>query len=151
MQPLDGPTTSFFRSSPISSLLFHRFQAVTDYHRHQRFDSIIKFRFVSTLPSSVITRTRAAGRKARMSFKGFQKSIVRAPQNFRSKFNIGENTKDAVYSDAERRFQELEKETKMLHSESKKYGDAINGMQLFSLPFSLSLSLFSRFASPFAA
>ena len=65
-----------------------------------------------------------------MSFKGFQKSLVRAPQNFRSKFNIGENTKDPVYMDAERRFQELEKETKMLHSESKKYGDAVNGMQI---------------------
>jgi hypothetical protein len=32
----------------------------------------------------------------------------------------GENTKDAVYGDAERRFQELEKETKKLHDESKK-------------------------------
>lgn len=70
-----------------------------------------------------------------MSFKGFQKSIVRAPQNFRAKFNIGENTKDPVYSDAERRFQELEKETKMLNSESKKYGDAINGMGLSSFFF----------------
>lgn len=33
----------------------------------------------------------------------------------------GEITKDAVYIDAERRFEELEKETKKLHEESKKY------------------------------
>lgn len=63
-----------------------------------------------------------------MSFKGFQKGLVRAPQQFKAKFNIGEHTKDAVYLDADRRFQELEKETKKLHDESKKYFDAINGM-----------------------
>lgn len=62
-----------------------------------------------------------------MSFKGFQKSIVRAPQQIKAKFNIGEHTKDAVYTDAERRFDELEKETKKLHDESKKYFEAING------------------------
>lgn len=62
-----------------------------------------------------------------MSFKGFQKSIVRAPQQLKVKFNIGEHTKDAVYTDAERRFDELEKETKKLHDESKKYFEAING------------------------
>jgi len=33
----------------------------------------------------------------------------------------GENTKDAVYIDSERRFAELEKETKKLHEESSKY------------------------------
>lgn len=33
----------------------------------------------------------------------------------------GEITKDAIYIDAERRFDELEKETKKLHDESKKY------------------------------
>jgi amphiphysin len=33
----------------------------------------------------------------------------------------GEITKDAIYQDAERRFEELEKETKRLHDESKKY------------------------------
>jgi len=32
----------------------------------------------------------------------------------------GEITKDPIYIDAERRFQELEKETKKLHDESKK-------------------------------
>lgn len=68
-----------------------------------------------------------------MSFKGFQKSIVRAPQQFKVKFKIGEHTKDAVYTDAERRFDELEKETKKLHDESKKYFTAINGMRNISL------------------
>lgn len=33
----------------------------------------------------------------------------------------GEVTKDPIYQDAERRFDELEKETKKLHEESKKY------------------------------
>lgn len=61
-----------------------------------------------------------------MSFKGFQKGLVRAPQQFRAKFNIGEQTKDPVYQDAERRFEDLEKETKHLHAESKKYFNAIN-------------------------
>lgn len=70
-----------------------------------------------------------------MSFKGFQKSIVRAPQQFKVKFNIGEHTKDAVYSDAERRFDELEKETKKLHDESKKYFGAINGESFIPQPF----------------
>ena len=66
-----------------------------------------------------------------MSFKGFSKSLARAPQQFKVKFNIGEHTKDAVYTDSERRFQELEKETKKLHDESKKYFDAINGKRLY--------------------
>jgi amphiphysin len=63
-----------------------------------------------------------------MSLKGVGKSITRAPQQFKQRFNIGDNTKDAVYIDAERRFQELEKETKKLHDESKKYFEAINGI-----------------------
>jgi amphiphysin len=71
-----------------------------------------------------------------MSFKGFQKSIIRAPQAFKAKFNLGEQTKDAVYLDAERRFQELETETKKLHDESKKYFDAINGMMNHQIEFS---------------
>ena len=62
-----------------------------------------------------------------MSLKGVGKSISRAPQSFKQRFNIGDNTKDAVYIDAERRFAELEKETKKLHDESKKYFEAING------------------------
>jgi len=71
-----------------------------------------------------------------MSFKGFQKSLVRAPQTFKAKFNLGEHTKDAVYLDAERRFQELESETKKLHDESKKYFEAINGMMNHQIEFS---------------
>jgi len=93
--------------------------------------------------------------------------LPQAPQTFKAKFNLvrcqkhytgehsslhygqGDNTKDAVYIDSERRFQELEKvgsilptldtpytfpdtnnisqETKKLHDESKKYFDSING------------------------
>jgi len=49
---------------------------------------------------------------------------------------VGEHTKDAVYIDAERRFQELETETKKLHDESKKYFEAINGMLNHQIEFS---------------
>ncbi|RYP06958.1 hypothetical protein DL764_002845 [Monosporascus ibericus] len=75
-----------------------------------------------------------------MSFKGFQKSVVRAPQQFKAKFNIGEQTKDAVFTDSERRFQELEKETKHLHDESKKYFEAINGMLNHQIEFSQAMT-----------
>ncbi|KAJ9293466.1 hypothetical protein DTO271G3_7731 [Paecilomyces variotii] len=75
-----------------------------------------------------------------MSLRGLQKSIVRAPQTFKAKFNIGEHTKDAVYIDADRRFQELEKETKKLHDESKKYFDAINGMLNHQIEFSKAMT-----------
>lgn len=75
-----------------------------------------------------------------MSFKGFQKSVIRAPQSLKAKFNIGEKTKDAIYMDAERRFQELEKETKVLHDESKKYFDAINGMMNHQIEFSKAIA-----------
>ncbi|CAL3972754.1 hypothetical protein PZA11_004207 [Diplocarpon coronariae] len=75
-----------------------------------------------------------------MSFKGFQKSVIRAPQTLKAKFNLGENTKDAVYIDAERRFQELETETKKLHDESKKYFDAINGMMTHQIEFSQAIA-----------
>lgn len=71
-----------------------------------------------------------------MSLKGFQKAAVRAPQSLKQRFNVGEHTKDAVYIDSERRFQELEKETKKLHDESKKYFDAINGMLNHQIEFS---------------
>jgi amphiphysin len=62
-----------------------------------------------------------------MSLKGVTKTLTRAPQQFKQRWNIGDNTKDAVFIDAERRFAELETETKKLHDESKKYFDAING------------------------
>ncbi|KAK0719581.1 BAR domain-containing protein [Lasiosphaeris hirsuta] len=74
-----------------------------------------------------------------MSLKGFQKSVIRAPQQFRQKFNLGEHTKDAVYIDAERRFDELEAETKHLHDESKKYFEAINGMLSHQIEFSKAM------------
>ncbi|KAJ5818054.1 protein hob1 [Penicillium riverlandense] len=75
-----------------------------------------------------------------MSFKGFQKGLARAPQQFKVKFNIGEHSSDPVYSDAERRFQELETETKKLHDESKKYFDAINGMLNHQIGFSKAIA-----------
>ncbi|KAG5358029.1 Regulator of cytoskeleton and endocytosis [Yarrowia sp. B02] len=71
--------------------------------------------------------------------KGITKGIARAPQSFKAKFNIGEQTKDLVYIDAERRFKELEKETKKLHEESKKYFDAINGMLEHQIQFSKAI------------
>ncbi|KKY31472.1 putative bar adaptor protein [Diaporthe ampelina] len=75
-----------------------------------------------------------------MSFRGFSKSITRAPQTFKHKFNIGEHTKDAVYIDSERRFQELESETKKLHDESKKYFEAINSMLNHQIEFSKAIA-----------
>jgi amphiphysin len=56
------------------------------------------------------------------------------------KFNIGEHTKDAVYIDSERRFDELETETKRLHDESRKYFDAINGMLAHQIAFSQAMT-----------
>ncbi|KAK4241651.1 hypothetical protein C8A03DRAFT_41005 [Achaetomium macrosporum] len=75
-----------------------------------------------------------------MSLRGFQKGIVRAPQQIKAKLNIGEHTKDPVYIDSERRFQELETETKRLHDESKKYFDAINGMLTHQIEFSKAMT-----------
>ncbi|RMZ89043.1 hypothetical protein DV736_g3729, partial [Chaetothyriales sp. CBS 134916] len=74
-----------------------------------------------------------------MSLKGVGKSMVRAPQQFKQRFNIGDITKDAVYIDAERRFAELETETKRLHDESKKYFEAINGMLNHQIEFSKAI------------
>ncbi|KAI1148428.1 BAR domain-containing protein [Nemania diffusa] len=75
-----------------------------------------------------------------MSFRGFQKSVVRAPQQLKAKFNIGEHTKDAVFIDSERRFEELESETKRLHDASRKYFDAINGMLNHQIEFSKAMT-----------
>lgn len=49
---------------------------------------------------------------------------------------MGDITKDAIYIDAERRFAEMEKETKKLHDESQKYFEAINGMLDHQIEFS---------------
>lgn len=76
---------------------------------------------------------------ATMSFKGLKKSIVRAPQNFRQKLNMGEVTTDPVYQDAERRFKEIEIETKKLSEESKRYFSAVNGMLDFQIDFSKAI------------
>ncbi|KAK4546960.1 hypothetical protein LTR36_001692 [Oleoguttula mirabilis] len=75
-----------------------------------------------------------------MSWKGFQKSATRAPQMFKQRFNMGDITKDAIYIDAERRFADLEKETKKLHDESKKYFEAINGMLDHQIEFSKAIA-----------
>ncbi|CAK7901566.1 reduced viability upon starvation protein 167 [[Candida] anglica] len=74
-----------------------------------------------------------------MSFKGLKKTIVRAPQNFRQKLNMGEVTNDAVYADAERRFKEIELETKKLSEESKRYFSAVNGMLDYQIDFSKAI------------
>ncbi|KAI5282360.1 hypothetical protein KEM54_002802, partial [Ascosphaera aggregata] len=75
-----------------------------------------------------------------MSLKGLSKGFVRAPQQFKARFNMGDNTKDPVYADAERRFQELEKDTKKLHDESKKYFEAIDGMLKHQIEFSKAMT-----------
>ncbi|KAI0437749.1 BAR domain-containing protein [Xylaria telfairii] len=75
-----------------------------------------------------------------MNFRGLQKSVVRAPQQLKAKFNIGEHTKDAVFIDSERRFQELENDTKRLSDESRKYSDAINGMLQHQIDFSKAMT-----------
>ncbi|KAG5417855.1 hob1 [Candida metapsilosis] len=74
-----------------------------------------------------------------MSFKGLKKSIVRAPQNFRQKLNMGEVTHDPVYQDAERRFREIEVETKKLKEESGKYFKSIQGMLDDQITFSQAI------------
>lgn len=75
-----------------------------------------------------------------MSWKGFTKGVQRTPQQIKAKFNLGENTKDPIYIDAERRFSELEKETKRLHDESQKYFDAINNMLSTQIGFSQAIA-----------
>lgn len=53
---------------------------------------------------------------------------------------MGEITKDAVYIDAERRFADLERETKKLHDESEKYFNAINGMLEHQIGFAQAVA-----------
>ena len=52
---------------------------------------------------------------------------------------MGDITKDAIYIDAERRFADLEKETKKLHDESEKYFMSINGMLDHQIEFSRAI------------
>lgn len=65
---------------------------------------------------------------------------IKAPQTIKQKFNLGEHTQDPVFIDSERRFQELETETKRLHDESKKYFDAINSMLNHQIEFSKAMT-----------
>lgn len=74
-----------------------------------------------------------------MSFKGFTKAIGRAPQTFRHKFKMGEETQDPVYEDAERRFKELETDTKKLSDASKRYSNAVNGMLTHQIGFAKAM------------
>lgn len=74
-----------------------------------------------------------------MSWKGFQRGVVRAPQQFRQKMNMGHITKDEVYIDAERRFTAIENSTKRLHEESKRYWKGIQGMLDHQIEFSKAI------------
>ncbi|OQO06639.1 hypothetical protein B0A48_08426 [Cryoendolithus antarcticus] len=74
-----------------------------------------------------------------MSWKGFQRGATRAPQMFKQRFNMGEITKDAIYIDSERRFADLETQTKKLHDESEKYFKAIIGMLDHQIEFSRAI------------
>ncbi|RKF60047.1 Regulator of cytoskeleton and endocytosis [Erysiphe neolycopersici] len=76
-----------------------------------------------------------------MSFKGFQKSLIRASNGLYPTLAYTINNPiDPVYIDAERRFQDLERETKKLHDESKKYFEAINGMMKHQIEFSQAIA-----------
>ena len=59
---------------------------------------------------------------------------------FKQRFNLGEQTKDPIFIDAERRFQELEEQTKRLHEESRKYTNAVNGMLTHQINFSQAIA-----------
>jgi len=52
---------------------------------------------------------------------------------------MGDITKDAIYIDAERRFADMERETKKLHDESDKYHRAIIGMLDHQIEFSKAI------------
>lgn len=74
-----------------------------------------------------------------MSFRGLKKGMLRAPQQMRQKLNMGTTTHDPVYEDAERRFQELEIETKKLLDELDRYFKAVNGMLEHQIGFSKAI------------
>jgi len=75
-----------------------------------------------------------------MSWKGFTKAVSRAPHQVLAKAHQVEVTHDAVYKDAELRFEELEKETKKLHDESSKYFKSIHGMLDHQIGFSRAIA-----------
>lgn len=74
-----------------------------------------------------------------MSWKGFQRGVVRAPQQFRQRMNIGHITKDDVFIDAELRFTAIENSTKKLHEESKRYWKGVQGMLDHQIEFSKAI------------
>ncbi|AAS53511.2 AFR140Cp [Eremothecium gossypii ATCC 10895] len=74
-----------------------------------------------------------------MSFKGLGKAVVRAPQSIKQRFNVGEQTSDVVYADAERRFKDLETETQKLGTEAKRYFAAVNGMLQHQISFAQAM------------
>jgi hypothetical protein len=68
----------------------------------------------------VLTAADTANRQAALQHRTFA-GLPCAQCHALTHTTQGEITKDAIYLDAERRFDELEKETKKLHVESKKY------------------------------
>ncbi|AMD22011.1 HGL329Cp [Eremothecium sinecaudum] len=74
-----------------------------------------------------------------MSFKGLGKAVVRAPQSIKQKFNMGEQTSDSVYLEAERRFKEFETDTQKLSTECKRYFGAVNGMLQHQIGFAKAM------------
>lgn len=71
-----------------------------------------------------------------MSWKGFQKGLVRTPQNLRQKMHKGNQTTDLVYLDAEDRFNSIEAETKKLQNEARRYWGAVNTMLAHQIKYS---------------
>lgn len=76
-----------------------------------------------------------------MSWKGFQKGIVRAPQNFKNKFGSSSDSKDPIISDAEQRFVSMEGLAKKLHSESTRFWEAIRDLLDHQTEFLNSIEL----------
>ncbi|KTW29421.1 hypothetical protein T552_01372 [Pneumocystis carinii B80] len=72
-----------------------------------------------------------------MSWKGFQKAVVRAPQQVKGKLNIGENTVDAAYIDVENQFKELELKLRKLLNNAKKYLQSITDILSYQMEFAV--------------
>lgn len=74
-----------------------------------------------------------------MSWKGFQKSVARAPMQVRKKVHKGQYMDDAVFQDVKRRFESIEQQTKKLHEESRRYREAIKGMLQHQIEYSQTI------------
>ncbi|GMM49283.1 amphiphysin [Starmerella bacillaris] len=70
-----------------------------------------------------------------MSWKGFQKGVVRAPQVLKNNIGSHNEYKDPIIEDAESRFTSMENLTKRLHSESKRFWQSITDMLNHQLEF----------------